>query len=83
MPMASLEIYLERLPLRFAELKMALADVVSLPHMKEISRRSTMSGWRRVLQMVSPMRSRPVSKARLKLMGIGVRIVKPEEETSN
>jgi len=83
MPMASLENYLERLPARMAELKMTLADVVSLPHMKDRSRSSTMSGWMRMLQMTTPMRSKPVSKARLKLMGIGVRMVKPDAETGN
>lgn len=78
MPMASLQSYLERLPARLAELKMVLADVVSLPHMKESHRRSTMNGWERALQMSIPVISRPVSKARLNLIGIGVRMVPVE-----
>lgn len=74
MPMASLERYMERLPARMAELKMALADVVSLPHMKKGDQRSTMNGWMRALQFATPVRSGPVSRARLKMMGIGVRV---------
>ena len=82
MPMASLEVYLDRLPTRYAELKLVLADVVSLPHMKESNRRTTLNGWERAINMVISKISKPISKARLKLMGIGVNMVPVDQQTN-
>jgi hypothetical protein len=83
MPMARLENYLEKLPARFSELQMLLADVVSLPHMKDEHRRATMNGWMRTLQVVTPFKAKPASKARLQMMGIGVRITPVSKPTEN
>jgi len=47
MPMAAIGVYMERLPARMAELKLAMADAASIPHMDKNARRSTVHEWER------------------------------------
>lgn len=75
MPMASIEAYLERLPARFAEMKLVFADVVSLPHMKDHQRSERLREWMREVEMFNPTMTKPASPARLRMMGVGVRYV--------
>lgn len=76
MPFPVITAYLERLPVRQAELKLLLADVVSLPSMKKGDRTSTINGWMRLASMALPdQRAKVASPGLLKLMGIGVRRV--------
>lgn len=70
--MAALEVYLERLPVRIAEFKLAMADAATVPHMEKNARQSTLKAWRREASM-NRNDAKIVSPARLKLMGIGVR----------
>lgn len=76
MPMAAIAVYLEHLPARMAEFKLALSDAASIPHMKESARRSAQRAWMREIERQSgrPM-SQVVTPARLRLAGIGVRFV--------
>lgn len=67
--------YLDKLETRFTESKMMLADVVTLPHMKSSQRNATVNKWMKTLNMHDPKAAKPASKARLKMMGIGVRYV--------
>ena len=78
MPFASIEAYLVKLDVRMTEVKLMMADVVSLPHMKKGDRQTTLNRWMRLVKIESNQQARPASKARLKLMGIGVRYVRPE-----
>jgi hypothetical protein len=71
MPFAAIESYLERLPARQAEMKLLLADVVSVPHMKEHNRRSALNQWMRNAK-ARAQAVRPATPGVLKLMGIGV-----------
>jgi len=74
MPMAAIGAYLERLPARMAELRLAMADAASIPHMKENARNSTMREWIRTANQ-NREHAEIVSPVRLKLLGIGVRYV--------
>jgi len=73
MPMAAMEAYLERIPARQAELKLALADAVSLPHMKKNDRERSVREWERAANVDSEQTARVAPRGLLKLMGIGVR----------
>lgn len=75
-PLAALEVLMARLPARQAEQKMVDADVISLPHLKKRDREARVGAWQRVLGAARGGGSAPVaSRAKLKLMGIGVRRV--------
>ena len=76
MPFASIEAYLSKLDVRMTEVKLMMADVVTLPNMKKSDRQATLNRWMKIVQIESNQRARPASKARLKMMGIGVRYVK-------
>ena len=76
MPITGINAYIEKLEARKAELKLLMADVVSLPHMKKHDRMSTVNGWMKLLNIFSQTQAKPASPARLKMMGIGVRHVK-------
>ncbi len=77
MPMAGIEAYINRLEARKAEVKLMLADVVTLPNMKKGDRASLVNGWLKLLNVLNPstMEAEPASPGRLKMMGIGVRHV--------
>lgn len=77
MPLASMEAYLNRLDARMAEVKLMMADVVNLPHMKKGDRQAALNQWMSILRMRGNRQARPASKARLKMMGIGVRFAMP------
>lgn len=80
MPMASLEIYLDTLPARMAELKMVLADPMSLPHMNQKDQRATLSRWTKELRAVMP--AKPAVPAKLRMMGIGVKFESEEKRNA-
>jgi len=77
MPFASIEAYMSRLEVRMAEVKLMMADVVSLPNMKKNDRRSTLNRWMKIVKISSNEQVKPASRARLRLMGIGVSYVEP------
>jgi hypothetical protein len=76
MPVASIEIYMQQLPARLAELSLLLADTTMLPHAKEDARRNALTKWQRVVNMKSQVNAKPASPAVLKMMGIGVEHVR-------
>lgn len=76
MPLASIEAYLQKLEARKTEVKLMMADVVSLPKMKKRDRENLVNGWMKYLNIHSQAKAKPASPGRLKLMGIGVRHVK-------
>ena len=73
--MAAINAYLERLPARMAEYKLAMAEASTVPHMKKNDRKQTLDAWQKAANVFSPQKAKPASPARLKLMGIGVRFV--------
>lgn len=75
MPFASIEAYLNKLEARKTEVKLMLADVVVLPHMKKNDRETTLNAWMTLLSIHSPNKTKVASPAHLRLMGIGVRHV--------
>lgn len=75
MPIPSINAYLEKLEVRFAEMKQMMADAASIPHMKEGDRKNTLNHWMKIMNVQSPTKAKPASPARLKMMGIGVRHV--------
>lgn len=74
MPVSAMEAYLARLETRKAEVKILLADVVSLPHMTKKKREATLKGWMKYLNF-EDAKPKPASPARLRMMGIGVKHV--------
>lgn len=72
MPTMALEAYVVHLPARMAELKLTIADAVSVPHMKESQRKSTLNAWERDARENQPLVRAPTS-AGLRLLGIGVK----------
>lgn len=72
MPIAAINVYLERLPARQAEMKMMLADVVSYPHIKQDKQERAMSRWFREASAYVVRKAKVASPAILRLMGIGV-----------
>jgi hypothetical protein len=78
MPFTAISAYLERLPARQAETKMMMADVVSYPHMKALDRQSALRGWMKQANARQPEQRRPASPAALKLLGIGVTYMEPQ-----
>lgn len=72
MPIASIDSYLQRLPGRMAELKMAIAEGASVPHMKQSGRSAQIKEWQREIAKYAGEPANVVSPARLKLIGIGV-----------
>lgn len=74
MPVASIQEYLKKLEARKTEVKLLMADVVSLPNMKKRDRTDLVNGWMKFLNIFSQAKkAKPASPGRLKLMGIGVR----------
>lgn len=72
-PLSALNSYLERLPARQAELKMLIAEAVSIPHMKKEDADNLISRWTKEAEVaVSNNNVKPASPGRLKMMGIGV-----------
>jgi hypothetical protein len=71
--MAAIDAYLKELPARQAELKLTLAEVESLPNMKQKDRESMLKKWMSVAD-VKPA-AHKATPGILKLMGIGVRHV--------
>lgn len=75
MPIPTINAYLDSLNVRITENKQMLADAMSIPHMKEKHRRSTLNAWSKIVNNGAPQNKKPASSARLKMMGIGVRHV--------
>lgn len=73
MPMAAFQEYLERLPEHMAELKLLLAEVVVLPHMKARDRRDVLRDWQEAAGMKSEANT--ATPGILKMFGIGVKHV--------
>jgi hypothetical protein len=78
MPSGVIRAYLERLPARLAEWKMAMAEAVSLPYMREGQQRQIIAAWRRAATGGRPVPARPASDEVLRMMGI--RVVKVSSE---
>jgi len=74
MPLASIQHYMEELPARQAEWKLTLAEVESLPNMKQRDREKLLKQWTRTAG-IKP-KAKKVSPAMLKLAGIGLHYVK-------
>jgi hypothetical protein len=74
MPMTAMREYLQRLPVRKAELKLLLADVISLPYMNKSDRRSALRRWEQDAGAME--QAQPATPGILKMLGIGVRHVK-------
>lgn len=72
MPIAAINVYLERLPARQAELKLMLADVVSYPHIKKDAQDTSIKQWLREANANVVQKAKVASPAILRLMGIGV-----------
>ena len=73
MPIAAINAYIGKLEARKTEVKLMMADVVSLPNMKKNDRVSLVNSWMRLLNVTSPTKVKPASPGILKMMGIGVR----------
>jgi hypothetical protein len=73
MPIASINAYINKLEARKTEVKLMMADVVSLPKMKKNDRVSLVNSWMKLLNITSQAQAKPASPGRLKLMGIGVK----------
>jgi hypothetical protein len=73
MPISGIEAYTKMLEVRKTEVKLMMADVVSLPNMKKNDRVSLVNGWMKLLNITSQAQAKPASPGRLKLMGIGVK----------
>jgi hypothetical protein len=71
MPFATMQIYLDRLPARIAEMKAEFSQVISLPWMKEKDRHDLLNSWQR--KRDPHKKTPPVSPPILKMMGIGIR----------
>lgn len=71
MPMIAIQAYMERIPARIAEMKLALSEAVSLPHLKDDERRDLMDAWKEQAD-IQEMEAEPASPAVLRFMGIGV-----------
>lgn len=72
MPSMTLEAYVVHLPARMAELKLTIADAVSVPHMKDSQRKSTLNAWEREARENQPVVRAP-TRAGLRMLGIGVK----------
>lgn len=75
MPIAALGAYMERLPARIAEYKLATAEAAMLPSLKDAARRSALRSWEREARRFSGGTARVAPTAVLKALGIGVRFV--------
>lgn len=71
MPIAAFQEYLRRLPARQAELKLVLAEAISLPQMKERDHKAAIRRWMREAGVEE--RAKPATSSVLKLLGIGIR----------
>jgi hypothetical protein len=79
MPIASIQAYLERLPARIAEMKLAMAEAVSVPHLEADERRDLLESWQEQAHL-REMEAEVVSPAVLRMMGIGATILAPTGE---
>lgn len=82
MPLNAIGSYLEKLPIRIIELKMAIADAASVPHMKEKARKSITREWMQMINQGKPP-AQTVSPARLKLLGLNVKRTNVLPNTGN
>lgn len=71
--MASIGSYLNNLEARMTEVKLIMADVVSIPNMKKNDRAALVNGWMKILNITSQVKAELASPRRLKMIGIGVR----------
>ena len=75
MPTAAILAYMERLPKLKARLSITLNEVVSLPWMKEDAQKAIVSRWNRQAE-AEDIEKRPPPPVLLRMMGIGVEIVR-------
>lgn len=72
MPLGTIQVYLMRLPGVQAEMKMALAEAASKPHMEKSDQRRVLKGWQRLAYGHVGMGAKKASKDDLRMIGIGV-----------
>lgn len=77
MPQAAISMYMERLPARQAERKLAMMQAVSIPHMNKKSRTSAVRALERQANENHASAGRKPIPARLRMMGIGVKFEAP------
>jgi hypothetical protein len=77
MPFSAINLYMDRLPMRIAEIKMMMGEAAKLPHMDEDGRREWARNINDVLRKDKPQKVS--SPAMLRKAGIGVQVVKKEK----
>lgn len=75
MPMAAVSMYMERLPARQAEWKLAMTQAAAIPHMKKENRKAAVRALEKQANEYREQEAHVASPAKLKMMGIGVRFV--------
>lgn len=72
MPMSAIELYMERLQKRHAEMSLMLGEAAKVPHMDEDGQRN----WaKRIQETLYGDEKLDSSPARIKMIGIGVHLV--------
>lgn len=77
MPFSALNLYMDELPKRVAEIKMMMGEAAKLPHMDEDARREWARSISDVLHKKEPQ---PQSPAMLRKIGIGIQVVGKKEK---
>lgn len=77
MPLSTVQAYLQKLEVRQAETKLMLVDVESITILKARDRKKMINRWMKLVQIQAPAKAKKASPAKLKMMGIGVRYVRP------
>ena len=77
MPLSTVQAYLQKLEVRQAETKLMLVDVESITILKARDRKKMINRWMKLVQIQEPAKAKKASPAKLKMMGIGVRYVRP------
>lgn len=73
MPQAALQMYMERLPARKAEMTLMMARAAMIPQLSKRDRRKALAELEKETRTGAP--AKPASPGRLQMMGIGVRFV--------
>jgi|CXWL01.1.fsa_nt_gi hypothetical protein len=74
--MSAIGAYLERLPVRLAEMKLAISEAVSFPHLKDDDRSDLLDLWKGQARL-QEMEAEIASPAVLRLLGVGVVMTPP------
>jgi hypothetical protein len=78
MPMAAIQVYLERLPGLLAEWQLRTAEVASIPHLERNDRVRMLRSWSKEIDVHKV--AKPISKKSLIGLGIAVVIQKANEK---